>query len=573
MKRRTAWVLAAGLAAVAVGAAAVGAVALIVRSGGRAPVGWSGGGAYLSIDLGGPLVEQPSPEWTEVFKASRPSLRALVEAIDRAAQDSRVKGLVLRVGPLDAGWGRVQELRDAVVRFRLTEKPCWAHLQGAGNLEYYLATGCSHIAAAPTGLLNVSGLSAEVTFFRGTLDKVGVEAQFEGVGRYKNAPNQFTETGFTGPHREQMESLVDSLFEQYVSAVADSRGLDEAAVRAAIDEGPFDASDALDAGLVDELLYRDEVEAKVPATERVGPTRYLKDLAGFGFDGRPKLALVYAIGEIMPGESSSGPLGGSGSAGADTIIRGLRQAAEDTSIRAIILRVDSPGGVGMAADAIWREVGRARQHKPVIVTMGDAAASGGYYIAMNADVVLAQPGTVTGSIGVFSGKFSMRGLYEKIGLSHETVRRGRHAGLFSSWDPWTEEERAKIRALNESFYETFITKAAEGRDRTPEEIDLVAQGRIWTGAQAVENGLVDGLGGLVTAMDFARERAGIRANRPVRLVVLPARKGVLDALLRRQSEDVTAQVLGPRGAGVLEWVTRLGGQGPLARLPFDLRIR
>ena len=573
MKRRTAWVLAAGLAAVAVGAAAVGAVALIVRSGGRAPVGWSGGGAYLSIDLGGPLVEQPSPEWTEVFKASRPSLRALVEAIDRAAQDSRVKGLVLRVGPLDAGWGRVQELRDAVVRFRLTEKPCWAHLQFAGNLEYYLATGCSHIAAAPTGLLNVSGLSAEVTFFRGTLDKVGVEAQFEGVGRYKNAPNQFTETGFTGPHREQMESLVDSLFEQYVSAVADSRGLDEAAVRAAIDEGPFDASDALDAGLVDELLYRDEVEAKVPATERVGPTRYLKDLAGFGFDGRPKLALVYAIGEIMPGESSWGPLGGSGSAGADTIIRGLRQAAEDTSIRAIILRVDSPGGVGMAADAIWREVGRARQHKPVIVTMGDAAASGGYYIAMNADVVLAQPGTVTGSIGVFSGKFSMRGLYEKIGLSHETVRRGRHAGLFSSWDPWTEEERAKIRALNESFYETFITKAAEGRDRTPEEIDLVAQGRIWTGAQAVENGLVDGLGGLVTAVDFARERAGIRAHRPVRLVVLPARKGVLDALLRRQSEDATVQVLGPRGAGVLEWVTRLGGQGPLARLPFDLRIR
>ena len=535
-------------------------------------MGWSGEGAFLSLNVGGTLVEQPAPEWAELLETPRPSLRALVEAVDRAAADSRVKGLVLRVTPLEVGWARVQELRDAVVRFSLTGKPCWAHVEFAGNREYFLASGCSSIAAAPTALLNVSGLAAEVTFLRGTLDKVGVEAQFEGVGKYKNAPNQFTETGFTEPHREQMESLVDSLFDQYVAAVAESRGLDEAAVRAAIDEGPFTAPEALDAGLIDELLYRDEVEAKVPASEPVGVTRYLSDSPSSWFDKRPKLALVYAIGDIMPGESSSGPLGG-GVAGADTISRGLRQAAEDETIQAIILRVDSPGGVGMAADAIWREVGRARQHKPVIVSMGDAAASGGYYIAMNGDVILAQPGTVTGSIGVFSGKFSMRGLYEKIGLSHETVRRGRHAALFSSWDPWTEEERAKVRGLNETFYDTFIKKAAEGRERTPEEIEAVAQGRIWTGAQAVENGLVDALGGLATAVDFARERAGIAAKEPVVLVVLPERKGLLDTLLQRQSEDITAQVLGPGGAAVVEWAARLGGHGPLARLPFDLQIR
>jgi protease-4 len=573
VKRRTIWVLAAGVAAIAVGGAAVGAVALLVRGGGRAPVGWSGDGAFLSLNVGGTLVEQPAPEWAELLETPRPSLRALVEAVDRAAADSRVKGLVLRVTPLEVGWARVQELRDAVVRFSLTGKPCWAHVEFAGNREYFLASGCSSIAAAPTALLNVSGLAAEVTFLRGTLDKVGVEAQFEGVGKYKNAPNQFTETGFTEPHREQMESLVDSLFDQYVAAVAESRGLDEAAVRAAIDEGPFTAPEALDAGLIDELLYRDEVEAKVPASERVGATRYLSDSPSSWFDKRPKLALVYAIGDIMPGESSSGPLGRGGVAGADTISRGLRQAAEDETIQAIILRVDSPGGVGMAADAIWREVGRARQHKPVIVSMGDAAASGGYYIAMNGDVILAQPGTVTGSIGVFSGKFSMRGLYEKIGLSHETVRRGRHAALFSSWDPWTEEERAKVRGLNQTFYDTFIKKAAEGRERTPEEIEAVAQGRIWTGAQAVENGLVDALGGLATAVDFARERAGIAAKEPVVLVVLPERKGLLDTLLQRQSEDITAQVLGPGGARVVEWAARLGGHGPLARLPFDLQIR
>jgi protease-4 len=391
-------------------------------------------------------------------------------------------------------------------------------------------------------MLNVSGLAAEVTFFRGTLDKVGVEAQFEGVGKYKNAPDQFTETGFTEPHREQMESLVDSLFEQYVAAVAESRGLDEDRVRAIIDEGPFDVADALEAGLVDELLYRDEIDAQLPGAQRVSPARYTKGARGFGFDGRPKLALVYALGEIMPGESSEAPFGGGNSAGADTISRGLRQAARDASIRAIVLRVDSPGGVGDAADAVWREVGRARQEKPVIVSMGDAAASGGYYIAMNSDAILAQPGTITGSI-------------------------------FSSWDPWTDEERAKVRALNETFYDTFITKAAEGRQRTPEEIDAVAQGRVWTGVQALENGLVDQLGGLDAAVAVAREKAGIPTGREVQLVVLPERKGFLQTLLRRQEEDIALDLVAPGASAVLEWAARLGGQGPLARLPFDLRIR
>jgi protease-4 len=573
VKRRTAWVLAAGVAAVAVGAAAVGAVALIVRGGGRPPVGWATGGVNLALDLAGELPERPPQDWSGLLGTSAPSVRGLVESLERAALDPQVKGLVLRIGPLDAGWARVQDLRDALVRFRETGKPTWAHLEFAGNLEYYLATGCGRIAAAPAGMLNVTGLSAEVTFFRGTLDKVGVEAQFEGVGKYKSAPDQFTETGFTGPNREQMEALVDSLFHQYVAAVAEGRGLDEDRVRALIDEGPFDVADAKEVGLVDELLYRDEIDDQLPGAQRVSPARYVRGARGFGFDGRPRLALVYALGEIMPGETSESPFGGGGFAGADTISRGLRQAARDESIRAIVLRVDSPGGVGVAADAIWREVGRARQEKPVIVSMGDAAASGGYYIAMNGDAILAQPGTITGSIGVFSGKFSMRGLYEKLGMSHETIRRGRYAGLFSSWEPWTEEEREKVRALNETFYETFITKAAEGRDRTREEIDAVAQGRVWTGVQALENGLVDQLGGLDAAVAVAREKAGIPADEKVQLVVVPERRGFLQMLLRQQEEEVGLDTVAPGAGAVLEWAARLANQGPLARLPFDLAIR
>lgn len=574
MSRRTAWVLAGAVAAVAVGAAAVGAVALLVRGGGRGPMGWTGGSAYLALDVGGDLPEQPSSGLADLFETPSPSLHGLVGAIDRAAGDSRVQGLLLQVGTLDAGWGRVQEVRDALVRFQETGKPSWAHLEFAGNLEYYLATGCGHIAAAPTALLDVSGLAAEITFFRGALDKAGVQAQFEGVGKYKNAPNQFTEKGLTAPHREQMESLVEDLFAQYVSAVAQSRGLDAAEVRALVDRGPFDAKTAQEVGLVDELFYPDEVERRLGGLERVGPSRYAREVgSGWALDRRPRVALVHAVGEILPGESSPGPLGGATFAGAETIARGLRQAARDDTVRAVILRVDSPGGSGTASDGVWREVGRTRQAKPVVVSMGDAAASGGYYVAMNGDVIVAQPGTITGSIGVFSGKFSLRGLYDKLGLTQETVQRGRHAALFSLYEPWSEEERRKVRELNEGFYATFVSKAAEARQKTPAEIDSVAQGRVWTGSQALANGLVDRLGGLEAALAAARDRAGIPADQEVALVPMPERKGLLAMLLERQEESVAARGLGPVPRDLLRLGTVLSEPGPLARQPFDLRVR
>ena len=421
-------------------------------------------------------------------------------------------------------------------------------------------------------MLDVSGLSAEVSFYKGTLDKLGVEAQFEGVGKYKNAPNQFTEAGFTAPHREQMEALVASLFDHYVGAVAEGRGLSPKDVEALIDRGPFHAPEAKEAGLVDELLYRDQVEDRIPAEGRVSPAGYVKAGRGFGFDGRPKVALVYAVGEIVPGESQSSPFGG-GMAGSDTIIRGLRQAGQDDGVRAIVLRVDSPGGSGTASDAIWREVGLARRKKPVVVSMGDYAASGGYYIAMGADAIVAEPGTITGSIGVFSGKFSLRGLYGKLGVSQETVRRGKNATLFSSWEPWTEEERAKVRGLNVAFYETFVTKAAEGRKKTPQEIDAVAQGRVWTGEEALRVGLVDALGGLDAAVRVARERARIPKGQEVQIVVLPQKKGLLETLMERQDEDVLTRALGPGASSFLRWATALGDRGPIARVPFDLQVR
>jgi protease-4 len=477
------------------------------------------------------------------------------------------------VGSLDGGWGKVQELRDAIARFRRSGKPAYAHLESVGNQEYYLATACTKIYAVPQALVLVHALSMEVTFFRHALDKIGVEAQFEGVGRYKNAPNQFTEDRFTAPHREQTEALLDSLYAQYVSAIAESRKKTPAEVRAILEAGPYDASGALRAGLVDELVYEDELEGRLKAHERVTPGRYVRAARGFGFDGRPKVALIYAVGEIMSGESDASPFGGD-LVGSTTLARAIRQARNDATIRAIVLRVDSPGGSGTASEVIWRELSLARKSKPVIVSMGDVAASGGYYIAMTGDAIVAQPATITGSIGVFSGKFALRGLYGKLGLTKEIVERGKNGAFFSEYRPWTTEERAKMHSLMASFYGDFVTKAAKGRGKSYEDIDRVAQGRVWTGAEALKVGLVDRLGGLETALDLAREKANIGKDEELSFVVLPEKKGVFETILERQEESAggAVRILPPDVRAILRWASVLSGREPIARLPFELRV-
>ncbi len=571
MKKRTAWILVAGVAAVAVGAAAVGGVALFLR-------GMDGGGGtgsadrYLAFDLRGEIPEPPSSDLAPFFERRPPTLRTLVESLDRAAKDSKVKAVVLRVSFLsEVGWGKVQELRDAVIRFKKSGKPAYAHVEFCGNKEYYLATACDKVFAVPTGLLDVTGLSTETTFLRGTLDKVGVEAQFEGVGKYKNAPNQYTETGFTEPHRQQMEALLDSLFEQYVAAIAKARGKSRDDVQAALDEGPYDAKEAQKAGLVDELIYHDELEERLKNVDAVSPARYVKKARGLGLDGRPRMALIFAVGEIVSGESQESPLGSS-FVGSATVARALRAARDDSHVKAILLRIDSPGGSGTASDVIWREVQLARQKKPVVVSMGDVAASGGYYIAMGSDAIVAQPGTITGSIGVFAGKFSLRGLYDKIGLSKEILTRGRRAALFSEYQPWTDEERERIRTLMVSFYKEFVEKAAQGRNKSYEDIDEVAQGRVWTGSEAHRIGLVDRLGGFDVALAMAKEKAKIGADQEVQIVVLPERKGFFETLLERQDDGLDSNL--PRDVRLaLRWATVLGSGEPLARLPFDLRVR
>jgi protease-4 len=573
MKRRTKWVLAAGVAAVAIGAAAVGALALLLRG----PVARGavfGGSSYLDVQLDGDIPESPSTDFGSFLERRPTSLRTLVESLDRATDDPAVKAVVLRVGFLGTGWGKVQELRGAVQRFRKSGKPAYAHIEFCGNKEYYLAAACTKVYALPTAIVHVSGLAAEVTFFRKTLDKLGVQAQFEGVGKYKNAPNTFTEGGFTEPHREQMDALLDSLYGQFVSAIAQGRGKTAEQVRGIVDRGPYDAPEALRAGLVDGLLYQDELDGKLSGASRLTPRPYVKSARGMGFSRRPKVALIYAVGDIMPGESQGGPFGGDGFAGAETISGAIREARNDDEIRAIVLRVDSPGGFGPAADVIRREVQLARKTKPVVVSMGDTAASGGYYVTIGSSAIVAQPATITGSIGVFSGKFSLRGLYDKLGVTKEILSRGQHAAIFSSYRPWTDEERAQIRRQNAAFYQDFIHKVAEGRGKSVTAIDAVAQGRVWTGAEALERGLVDRLGGLDEAVAIAKEKAKIGKEQDVSLVILPERKGFLDLLWQRQEEDVIARSLPLDLRSLLRWMRSWTSQaGPMARLPFELSVR
>jgi protease-4 len=499
-------------------------------------------------------------------------LRALVESIDRAAADPDVSALVVKVGMLsDAGWAKVQELRAAITRFRTSGKPAYAHIELCSNKEYYLATACTKIYAVPSAILDVSGLAAEITFLRGSLDKLGVQAQFEGVGKYKNAPNQFTETGFTPPHREQMEAMLDSLFGEYLGAIAKGRGKSLEQAREAIDAGPYDAQEAKRAGLVDDLRYRDQIEQDLKLPTRTTAARYLRGARPF-FDARPKIAVVYAVGDIIPGTSQRGPFGGD-YAGADTVAAGFRQAREDSGVRAVVFRVDSPGGFGPAADVMWREVAVTRRRKPVIVSMGDYAASGGYYVSMGADYVLAQPGTLTGSIGVFSGKFNLRGLYDKLGMSKELLARGKNALIYTEYRAWNDDERARIQAMNAAFYQDFVKRASEGRKKPFDEIDNVAQGRVWTGAEALQHGLVDKLGGFGDAVEVAKQRAGIAKGQDVALTILPARKGLFETLMERQEEGQLEVALPDDMRATLRFVALLRDGAPMARLPFELRVR
>lgn len=506
------------------------------------------------------------------------SVGSVVDTLRKAKVDDRVSAVVLEP-PASVGlWGTAQEIRDAIVDFRESGKPIVAYLESGGGQQYYLASACDQVFMTPASPLMLVGVASYELFFRDAFDKLGIEADMLAAGDYKTAINTYTEASFTPEHREAAESLNREFYEQLVDGIADGRGMTPARVRAVIDEGPFVSADAVSHGLIDGLLYEDELLEHLSLDDRevLDSAAYERvDARGLGLNAGPRIAVVYADGVINMGSSTVDFPGAPLVVGSRTMVEAIRDARDDRSIRAIVLRVNSPGGVAVAADIIWRELTLAREEKPLIVSMSDLAASGGYYIAAPGHAIVAQPGTLTGSIGVFSGKFAASGTLNKVGVGVEEVTDGAQADMLSPVARFSEAAREAMQRQVDDVYERFLQVVAEGRAMSRDEVHLVAQGRVWTGRQALGIGLVDELGGLRHAVDLAKAEAGIDLEHEVTLVPYPGPRSLLDVL----SGAVRMQVRPLPPAGWLEspyaraarmlWTqTELAGQAvPLALMP------
>jgi protease IV len=496
--------------------------------------------ATLLLRIGGELVESPPSDVIgQVTGGTRAqTLRTYIDALHRAKADSRIASVLIMPTHFDLPYlGKVQELRDAILDFRQSGKRAVAYLEDGGEREYYLAAACDRIFMTPATALDLKGVATYTMFLRGSLDKIGAVPDFEHIAEYKTAPNQLTERTFTPAHREESEALNRDMFEQLVRGIAESRKKRVEDVRALIDEGPFLPEAALKAGLVDRLLYEDQLDdvGVISRNATVEGENYVRAR----FQPRPRraarMAVIYVSGVIASGEGGFDPLNGE-VAGSKTLIDAIRLARSDSNVKAIIVRIDSPGGSSVASDLLWRELSVTRDEKParpLVASMSDLAASGGYYVAMAAPQIVAQPATITGSIGIFGGKVVTGGTYEKLGANIETLSIGKNADMESPVRPFSDTERQKLREQLRTFYGQFVSKVASSRKMPAARVEELARGRVWTGEQAKANGLVDALGGLDQAIALAKKRAGIAADTEVELVNYPARKSLFELLADR----------------------------------------
>ena len=484
------------------------------------------GRAYVEVNLSGSVEEVAPPDILSalLLRAKPLTVYDFWMNMRKAAVDDRVQAVLLRLSMLQCDWAKASELRDAILQFRRSGKKVTVYIEEAPefDMEYYVATACDRIVLHPLGWLGVKGIGGYVPFFKGALDKLGVRAEFEHVEEYKTAYNIFTEKGFTPAHKEEMESLYSDIFSEYVRTAAKARGKSEAEFRTLINQGFFQGDQAKKAGLVDACLYEDELQRLLADAGRpLGRVRFEEytrvKSASLGLETGRKVALIYGVGTIMTGESYSQIMGGS------TVARWIRAARQDSSIAAIVFRVDSPGGSSVGSDVIWREIFLAKQVKPVVVSMSDVAGSGGYWISMAATRIVAQPQTLTGSIGVLAGKFSVAGLLDKLGITAEKLTFGDRADVFSPFRPFTAEEKKVLKDQILWTYIQFLTRVAEGRNMTKADVDKVGRGRIWTGRQAKDLKLVDELGGFTVALGLAKKLASIPPDEEVQLVIWPKR--------------------------------------------------
>lgn len=526
-----------GLVFAALVALIIGAAAM--RFGDRPPA--VADGSTLVLHLEGELPEQPPVTLPIPFLEDQQPMTVVEtwQLLRKAAVDSRIKALVLEPRDLNVGWAKLEELRGSILAFKKTGKPVYAYLRGAGTKEYYVATAADRVFMAPEDELDVKGLRAELMFVKGTLDKLGVGLEFEHVGKYKDAPDMFTRTSPTPETLEVENQILDQYFGDIIAVIAEGRKKQPDAVKALIDDGPFVGKSALDGGLVDALLFEDEMfgqlkdAAKLGSIKKIGEKDYAK-VEVSGVDGKTKIAFLVGQGEITRG--STGDTVGNDGITASGLVRLMREVENDSSIKGVILRIDSPGGDGIASDDILHAAKSLSARKPVVISMSDLAASGGYFIAMTGDPVIAYPNTLTGSIGVFFGKVNLKGLFDKVGIGTYTLKRGRFSDIDSTTAPLDDEQRAKLRREIETFYKGFVERVAAGRKRPYDNVEPLAQGRVWLGSQAKQNGLVDELGGLDRAIEMVRDRAKISSSEKIVLVTYPPKRSVWDVLFNRSSD-------------------------------------
>ena len=535
----------------------------------------------LVLEIVGELSEDgndgPLPPW---LKSPPKDYLSLLGVLRSAREDDSLRGLSIRLGPVDASWARIQGLRRSLLALREAGKKVWVHLDSAGLPEYYLASAADRISLTPAGSLDVVGLSSEAMFFHDALQSLGVEAEVVHVGAYKAAGEMFTRTSMSEEHREMMESLIDDLFGQIVDGIAGERGIGVDALRDAIDDGPFLASEALQSRLIDAIEYADQAESALE--EELGGAARIEEgdysvrrarvMRRQALRAAPHhMAVVHVNGSIKQEEGPSSPLSRGRGATSAALKKSLEQIRERDDIEAIVLRVSSPGGSGLASDLIWHELKRTAEDKPLVVSFGDVAASGGYYVAMPGRKVFAEAGSVTGSIGVVAGKAMLKGLYDKVGVQKQTVSRGAHAALYSDYLPLGDSERERIQAEANKFYDDFVAKVAEGRKMSTSEVDAVAQGRVWTGRQAWSRGLVDELGGFEEAFDEAKRAVGLEAGTAVTIERFPKPQSFWRTALGRRLGG-QSRLLDPASL-MPDWLSVMVGERVWAMLPFDLRIR
>lgn len=533
--------------------------------------------SLLVVDLDGEIVERPPTTIPLPFLEQRAPLTVteLWQGLRAAQSDSRIKAVLVTPSGLGAGWAKLDELRGALARLAASGKPVVAFLRTPGTREYYLATAAGRLYMPPEDMLDLKGLRAELTFFRGTLDKLGVQVEIEHAGKYKDYGDTFTRTSMSPETREVLTGVLDEIYGRLVETVAASRKKTPAEIRAVIDDGPFLAAQAHARGLVDGLLYEDQVTAEIEKAagggrlKKIDVRDYLRARPGAAKGSRPRVALVVGEGTITG--SLVGGWDGDGGITAPAFVKLLRQVGGDAGIRGVIVRIDSPGGESFASDEIWREMNLLSRKKPMVISMSDEAASGGYYIAMTGDPVVAYPATYTGSIGVVYGKANLRGLYQKLGISKEMMTRGRFAAIDSDYAPLDEAGRRKLREGVDGNYRAFVGKVAEARKRKFEEIEPLAQGRVWLGAQAHRIGLVDELGGLDRAVELIRQRAKIPPAQEISLAVYPPKRTLLDLLLNR---PLAAQPPAWVRSFLDRWPLEALSRGGFLRLmPYALEVR